>query len=214
VRYSIAAICALVAGLAAAQLAVAASPAFSYDPALSLAVKDGLSAATFEDEDAVVKKVYVKCYRDRAAFERPLLPRFGVRPDEARFLTAYYAGGGEVHVRAGSCANARLFAGGLVRWDTAAAFSVLLHEALHRQGIDDERATTCLANDAVRWAGKALGLSDLQADRARLLAFRYTAQHVPPYYRMSRFACLRLVAKDGFTWWQVARKPRLEKLFD
>ncbi|HJU48170.1 MAG TPA: hypothetical protein VJ689_08560 [Gaiellaceae bacterium] len=204
---------ALAALALAAGTATAAGPAFSYDPALAATVRNGLRAATYEAESAVVKNVYVKCYRDRAAFERPLFLRFGVERDEAPFLTAYYAGGGEVHLRAGSCANARLFADGVVRWDTAAAMSVLLHESLHRQGVRDERATTCLANDAVRWAAKGIGLSDAQADRARLLAFRYTAQHVPPRYRMSRFACLRLIVQDEVTWWAVVRRPRLERRF-
>ncbi len=191
----------------------APEPAYRYDPALSAAVRAGLLAATSENTNATVKNVYVKCYRNRSAFERPLLHRFGVESHEARFLTAYYAGGGEVHMRAGSCSNARLFARRIVRWDTAAAFSVLLHEALHRQGLRSERATTCLSNDAVRWAGKALGLGDVRADRARLLAFAYTSRHVPDEYQLSRFACLRLIVAEGNTWWRVSRRPRLEKLF-
>ena len=130
---------------------------FQFDRALAAAIDKGLRAATFEDEEPQVKRVYVKCYRDASAFEEPLQPRFGIARPETRALTAYYAGGGELHLRNGSCANARLFAAGVMRWDTAAAFSVLLHEALHRQGIDGERATTCLGNDAVRWAAVALG---------------------------------------------------------
>jgi hypothetical protein len=187
--------------------------AFRFDPVLAAAVHRGLRASAFRREQPILRPVYVKCYRDARAFERPLWPRFGVDRSEARQLTAYYAGGGELHMRHGSCVNARLFVRGIVRWDTAAAFSVLLHEALHRQGIRLERAATCLSNDAVRWTGKALGFTDRKADRARSLAFRYTARTAPGEYRMTRYRCLRLVAGGGLSWWRVARRPSLEERF-
>lgn len=185
----------------------------AYDPALGAAVGAALRVAARAEEPVAVKPVYVKCYRDRTAFEAPLLPRFGVPREDAGSLTAYYAGGGEVHLRAGSCANARLFVRGIVRWDTAAAMSVLLHESLHRQGLRSERATTCLASDAVRWAAKEIGLGDLGANRARLLAFRYAARYVPSTYRMSRGACLGLIAGDDVTWSRAVRSRRLEQRF-
>jgi hypothetical protein len=187
--------------------------AFRFDPRLAASVHQGLRASALGRERPLVRPVYVKCYRDARAFERPLWHRFGVGRGEARQLTAYYAGGGELHMRRGSCANARLFVQGVVRWDTAAAFSVLLHEALHRQGIRRERAATCLANDAVRWAGEAFGFSDRKADRARSLAFAYTARTAPREYRMSRHRCLSLVASAGLSWWRVARRPSLEGRF-
>jgi hypothetical protein len=116
-------------------------------------------------------------------------------------------------MRSGSCANARRFSQGIVRWDTAAAFAVLVHEALHRQGLDNERAATCFANDSVRWAGKVFGLTDNRAEQARVLAFRYSARALLPQYRLSRFECLTLISEHDISWWGAVRTPRLEKLF-
>jgi hypothetical protein len=200
--------------LFAAGTAGAAAPAFSYDPGLGRSVERALVAASFEHERPRVKDVYVKCYRDARAFEAPLPVRFGIAPSEARLIIAYHAGGGELHLRAGTCENARRLVAGLVRWDTAAAFSVLMHEAMHRQGVANERAASCLGADAVRWAARAFGLGDRQAERARLLAFRYTASTTTAEYQLPRHACLQMIAGDGLSWWQTVRRPRLEQRFE
>jgi len=75
---------------------------------------------------------------------------------------------------------------------TAAAYSILLHEALHRQGVRDERITNCLANDAVRWGALWFGFDELQALRARNLALTFTKLYSPPDYRMGKPNCLLL----------------------
>jgi hypothetical protein len=213
VKLSVLVVAALVA-VHAVPLAGARQPASSYDRGLGLAVRYGLQAATLERERALVKQVYVRCYRNSEAFEKPLLARFGSGRHVARHVTAYYAGGGDVHIRAGTCANARLFTRGLVRWDTAAAFGVLLHEALHRQGMRNERATSCFGNDAIRWAGKLFGMSDRKAERARVLAFSYSRRVAPPSYLISRQRCLRLIVVHDLSWWRVVETPTLEKLFE
>jgi len=63
------------------------------------------------------------------------------------------------------------------------AYSTLLHEALHVQGLINERLTECAANDAVRWAARFYGLHQTQANWLSRIAFdqstRNTADHVP-----------------------------------
>jgi hypothetical protein len=136
-----------------------------------------------------VLSVRVRCYVDKRAFEQRFEGRFGV---SARRVIAYYAGGPDVHLRDGTCDNVRSFLVGRHTVYTAAAFSVLLHEALHRQGVRDERVTTCLANDAVRWGALWFGFDERQALRARNLALTYTKRYSPPEYRMGKPNCLLL----------------------
>jgi hypothetical protein len=121
--------------------------------------------------------------------------------------------GSEVHIRRGTCDNAKKFVYGLIRWDTAAAFSIVLHEAMHRQGVKTERAANCLANDGVFWAGKYFGYSAQEAEKARVLAFNYANRTAAPEYRMSRFECLKIVSRYGISWWGIVQTPRLEKIF-
>jgi hypothetical protein len=82
-------------GLVVALLALAAGPgtaarpAFNYDSQLREAIKEGLLASTFENEHPVIKPVYIKCYRDARAFERPLIVNFRITPEEAKLVYAY-----------------------------------------------------------------------------------------------------------------------------
>jgi hypothetical protein len=78
---------------------------------------------------------------------------------------------------------------------TAGAYAVLLHEALHRQGVRDERVTTCFANESVRWGVEWFGGSEAKALRARNLAFTYTRLYAPPSYRMGKPTCLALTRR-------------------
>jgi len=191
----------LVVSVALASTAPAASaqPAFEYDRELGSVARKSLRQAVTEGLRPAlrdVRQVYVRCYRDRASFEQTFEERFGV---PAGRVVAYYAGGSEVHLRGGTCDNVRRLLAGRVTALTAAAYSVLLHEALHRQGLRDERVTNCLANEAVRWGAELLGLGAERALRARNLAFEFTRRYAPPAYRMGKPSCLALAARTEWT---------------
>jgi hypothetical protein len=131
----------------------------------------------------------VRCYRGKRSFESAFEARFGL---SASRVIAYYAGGRDVHLRDVTCENIRAFLGGRHTVYTAAAYAILLHESLHRQGVRNERVTTCLANDAVRWGALWLGFDETRALRARNLALTFTRRYSPPQYRMGKPNCLLL----------------------
>jgi hypothetical protein len=149
-----------------------------------------------------VLRVRVRCYLDKRAFEHSFEGRFGL---SARRVIAYYAGGADVHLRDGTCDNVRAFLVGRHTVYTAAAYSVLLHESLHRQGVRDERITTCLANDAVRWGALWFGFDEQQALRARNLALTYTRRYSPAEYGMGKPNCLLLNRRTDWVDHRVAR---------
>lgn len=176
-----------------------AQAAFEYDRELATVARKSLRQAVTDGSRPAlrgVRQVYVRCYRDRASFELAFERRFGV---PAARVVAYYAGGSELHLRTGTCENARRFLGGRVTVLTAASFSVLLHESLHRQGLRDEKVTNCLANEAVRWGAEWLGLGEAQALRARNLAFEFSRRYAPPVYRMGKPSCLALAGRTEWT---------------
>jgi hypothetical protein len=113
-------------------------------------------------------------------------------------VIAYYAGGVDLHLRDGTCDNVRVFLTGRHTVYTAAAYAILLHEALHRQGVRDERITSCFANDAVRWGALWLGVDEPKALRARNLALSYTRLYSPPEYRMGKPNCLLLARRTDW----------------
>lgn len=78
---------------------------------------------------------------------------------------------------------------------TAGVFSILLHEALHRRGVGDERLTSCFANEAVRRGAQRIGFDEAKALRARTLAFAYTRLFAPPAYLMGTPNCLALTRR-------------------
>jgi hypothetical protein len=192
--------------LAAAALAAAAAgaraetpAAFADEPALATMARESLWRALSERSRRTrrqVLRVSVRCYRDRASFERSFERRYG---RSARRVVAYYAGGRNVHLRGTTCENVRLFALGRHTVFTAAAMSILLHEALHRQGLRNERVTTCFANEAVRWAAEWLGFGEERALRVRNLAFTYTLRYSPSSYRIGRPTCLALARRNDWT---------------
>lgn len=166
-------------------------PAYDYDREFAQVARESLvqSALDAGVTRADVRRVAVRCYRDKDSFEETFELRAGGSP---RRVVAYYAGGRDLHLRNGTCANIRLFLLGRHTVYTAAAFSILLHEALHRQGLVSERFTTCFANESVRWGALWLGFDEAQALRARNLAFTYTRLHAPRDYRMSKPNCLAM----------------------
>lgn len=183
---------AAIAGSASAQ------PAFTYDRELASLARTTLrqalppEARVPRDE---IPGVGVRCYATRESFERSFERRFGI---SARRVVAYYAGGRDVHLRGVTCENVRLFVLGRQTAFTSAAFAILLHEVLHRQGLRNERLTTCFANEAVRWGAEWLGAERERALRARNLAFEYTKRFSPPSYVMGRPTCLALARRT--TW--------------
>ena len=182
----------------------AASP-FSYDRELGDVARASLVQAVNDGRPvsrADVRRVYVRCYRDNGEFEDAFVNRFGF---PAGRVVAYYIGGSDLYLRNGTCASVRAFLAGRHTVYTAAAFSILLHEALHRQRVGTERITTCFANEAVRWGALRFGFSEAQALRARNLAFTYTKLFAPRDYFMGTPTCLAMTER---TEWPDHRGPR------
>ena len=180
---------------AAAAQDARARAAYAYDRELGEIARKSLRHAVTERAKPPLRRVlrvYVRCYRDRESFERTFERRFGVPAGQ---VIAYYAGGGDVHLRGGTCAGVHAFLSGRQTLVTAAAYSVLLHESLHRQGIRDERDANCFANDAVRWGTEWLGFGGERALRARDLAFAFSRRYAPPAYHMGMPDCLALARR-------------------
>ena len=127
--------------------------------------------------------------------EKVLYPEEGITKGQ---VIAYYAGGGDVHLRGGTCVGVRAFLAGRHSEITAAAFSVLLHESLHRQGMRDERLANCFANEAVRWGAEWLGFGEERALAARDLAFAFTRRFAPPAYHIGMPDCLALTRRGDW----------------
>ena len=183
----------LVSAVAAGALVVTAAQAarsFVYDQELGTVARESLWRSVQPAVSrAQVKRVSVRCYRDKRAFEQAFEGRFGL---SATRVIAYYAGGDDVHLRSGTCDNVRSFLTGRHTVYTAAAYAILLHEALHAQGVRNERITTCLASDAVRWGALWFGFEEKEALRARNLALTFTRLFSPSEYRMGKPNCLLL----------------------
>jgi hypothetical protein len=142
--------------LAVAVPTAVADPAYRYDRDLRWWVHNSLEVASLSQGSQVKrvpKEVYVRCFTSRKAFVQPFLNE-GYTSSEAAEWVAYYEGGSVINMRAGTCRVAHEFTSGRVTQETAGAFSTLLHEALHRQGIDDERKTEGLATASMAAAGQ------------------------------------------------------------
>jgi hypothetical protein len=191
----------LLATAVAALAFVAAAEAartYVYDMELAIVARETLWRAASDGERASrsdVKRVRVRCYRDERSFEQTFEGRFGL---SASRVIAYYAGGADVHLRDTTCNNVRAFLSGRHTVYTAAAFSILIHESLHRQGVRNERKTTCLANDAVRWGALWAGFDEQESLRARNLALTFTRLFSPPDYRMGKPNCLLLARRTDW----------------
>ena len=194
---------ALLAVLLAAALSTTAArgaraQAFVYDRELGDIARKTLRQAITERAKPPLRsvlRVYVRCYRSRASFERTFERRFGVPAGQ---VIAYYAGGGDLHLRGGTCVGVRAFLAGRHTVVTAAAYSVLLHESLHRQGVRDERLANCFANEAVRWGARWLGFGEERAVAARDLAFAFTRRFAPPGYHIGMPDCLALARRGDW----------------
>jgi hypothetical protein len=181
-----------------------AAQSYEYDQELSVVARESLWQAASGGARATraeVLRVRVRCYVDKRSFEKTFEGRFGL---SASRVIAYYAGGADLHLRDTTCANIRAFLGGTHTVLTAAAYSILIHEALHRQGVRNERITTCLANDAVRSGALWFGFDERESLRARNLALSFTRSFSPPDYRMGKPNCLLLARR---TDWVDHRAP-------
>jgi hypothetical protein len=178
---------------------------YSYDRELGFVARATLRQAT-EPERRVprnqVFRAYIRCYHSNEGFERAFEQRYGFPADR---IIAYYAGGSDVYLRNTTCRNVHLFMRGRHTLETSASFSILLHEVLHRQGVRDERITTCLANYAVHAGARGLGFSEERAVRARELALRFTRRYSPPEYRMGIPHCRLLNRRTDWTDHRVLR---------
>ena len=171
---------------------------YTYDPVLATIARETLWQSGIEESRltrASVLSVGVRCYRSSDSFDRTFEGRFG---RSASRVVAYFAGGHDVHLRRGTCESVRAFFRGDVTLITAGAYAILLHEALHRQGLANERLATCFADESVRWGMRWFGFSDPQALRGRNLAFAYTRLYAPPSYRMGKPNCLALTNRKSW----------------
>ena len=198
---SAALVCAVLPGTASA----ASNAGYAYDRELGRLAREVLYHSTEPDRRvprSEIYRAYVRCYRNEEAFERDFRHRYGV---SGEFVIAYYAGGSDVFLRHTTCHNVRQFIRGKHTLTTAAAFSILVHEVLHRQGVRDERITSCLANEAVRSGAEWLGFSKERALRAMQLAFDFTRRYSPPEYRMGQPHCLLLNRRTDWPDHRIAR---------
>jgi hypothetical protein len=192
--------CILVAGIARG--APAQRP-YAYDPVLATVAQETLWRAAAQHvrvSRAEVLSVGVRCYRDPEAFAATFRRRFGKSPGH---VVAYYAGGRDLNIRHKICVDTRAFFRGHVSVTTAGAYAVVLHESLHRQGVVNERITTCYADESVRWGMRWYGFDDDEALRGRNLAFEYTRLYAPPGYRIGKPNCLRLTKQSS--WFAFAK---------
>lgn len=188
----------VVSGIMAGSARSAPVQAYVYDRMLGTAARASLLQAASQEAHLSLRdvlRVYVRCYRDKRSFERTFERRFG---ESATRVVAYYVGGGDVHLRNGTCENVRTFLRGGHTVYTAGAYAILLHEALHRQGMRNERITTCFANEAVRWGALRYGFSEARALRARNLAFAYSRLFSPPEYHLGKPDCLALTRRKDW----------------
>ena len=147
---------------------------------------------------ADVKRVYVRCYRDKQTFEEIFQHRFGL---PAGRVVAYYTGGPISTCETGhATTSARSWAAGTPCTPPARTRSSCTRPSPAGRG--NERITTCFANEAVRWGALRFGFSEAQALRARNLALTYTRLFAPPGYFMAKPNCLALARRT-----RVARPP-------
>jgi hypothetical protein len=183
--------------------ASAASPPYRYDEELSRIARETLWQSAAEGTGirrGEVLSVGVRCYRTKQTFEESFERNTGI---SARKVLAYYRGGRDVHLREGTCQGVHLFLTGRRTVLTSGAYSILLHETLHRQGVRNERLTTCFADESVRWGARWFGATDEAALRARNLAFTYTRVYADPSYRMGRPNCLALTNRRE--WYELTK---------
>jgi hypothetical protein len=189
----------------------AASPPFRYDTSLAWWVHQSLELAseyTGSETKRIPLPTYVRCYTTDTAFNASY---GGSKGDPAGDVIAYYESGTSyVNVRALTCAEAHQFTDHLrITETTAGAVSTLLHEALHRQGLEVEKVTECYGDASTKyagwlawWQGAPHGVlwksGEHWGDWAEKLALQDSWDTVPWSYLMSRAACRALVKRTSW----------------
>jgi hypothetical protein len=184
---------------------VASADAATSSPKLSRAAHEALIASEFQDSETIPKSVNVRCYSSNREFEAGFVRRFGEGPS---LVWAYATRKDKtVHLRPLDCSNAKRFLwtldhGQFPNKDEIVAFSTLLHEAMHVQGVRNERYAECLANDAIRYAAlaRAAFIHKSEANYLARIAFDQSAKLVAgPYFSVSG-DCQRMLATRDWTW--------------
>jgi len=209
-----------VAAAFASMPASAAKPAFTYDRQIGWWVHQALEMAseyTGSEEETIPLPTYIRCFTNDTVFEAGLR-REGDSVEDAHLTIAYYdPGTSYVNVRATTCNNVRLFTGRnrtakpVITEITAGAMATVLHEALHRQGLDNERVTECYGNSSTKFAGwnawwqyvpatddASWAESERWGNWAMKLAFQYSRHVVADNYLMSEKACLARVKRASW----------------
>jgi hypothetical protein len=150
--------------------------------------------------------VYARCYATEAAFEGAAWWRLG--HPQPGFLIAYAIKGEHtVYLRPSTCRAAHRFMRkmetGTTRKATEAevgAYATLLHEALHVQGIRNERTTECIANDSVRWSAARYSIRESEANRLTRMAFNVSRKMTARRYHSVSGECQYMLSGSGLDW--------------
>jgi hypothetical protein len=182
----------------------AASAAAPFNPALGKFVAKGLNASKFKNSGPATP-VYVRCYDTNREFEAAGAWRFGVSRSTMQGIWAYAMPKEKtVNMRPFDCENALSFVQNTTlgvkpsKW-AVGSFATLLHEALHVQGVKNERTTECLANDSVRWSAMAFGLPKSKANDLSRVAFSQSARWTADRYQTSSGICQSALAARDWT---------------
>jgi hypothetical protein len=213
-------VCLLVTAAAFASPALAQAADYSYSSNLRWWVHNSLEQASIDQGSGtkhVPREIYVRCYTSKWAFEKGIYLRGGGYADAKRTI-AYYAGGATINMRAGTCALATDFVAGHVTQDSAGASKTLLHEALHRQGFEDERMTEAFAITSMYQAGQLVDYnrrlgrgaaeddatwkaSDSAGARALVLSWHQSHRYIAQSYRSSWPAIKKLYGETSWADW-------------
>ena len=139
-----------------------------------------------------VLRVYVRCYRDRESFERTFERRFGVPAGQ---VIAYYAGGGDVHLRGGTCAGVHAFLGGRQTVSPRPRTRCSCTSRCTGRGSATSGTRTASRTTPSAGGRRVARLRPERALRARDLAFAFSRRYAPPAYHIGMPDCLALVGR-------------------
>lgn len=193
-----------IAGTLITNSAQAAGVTAPFNQTLGVDVRYALDVNKFDDTKHPTKNVYVRCYVSDGAFEGAVRWRFGA---EASGIWAYARQKEKtVYMRGWTCRLAESFVSKLgagtfrkVTRGEIFSYSTLLHEALHVQGVHDERKAECLANDGIRWAAMNLfNIPKAEANRFSRIAFDLSRVTTSTNYHSVSGDCQRTLASHDW----------------
>jgi hypothetical protein len=133
------------------------------------------------------RNTYVRCYED---------PEWRVVTEGDADLIGFYEDGAWIHVRAATCRNAGKALRGQFSATNLVALATIVHESIHRQGIDAEAKTECLSS----WIAAHVVLertgSQPQASRAFRILRDFT-KDMPDEYQMTGRTCTAVALSFG-----------------